>query len=212
MSALAWSDSKQSTYTMPSLISIQIANISFRIQDSQDISVGSSLIILCLSKNAESLVEPMQSTRFAQLDHRELKVLGALQDHTGISVQLFGIQDVLDNGTKSKNAKQVRNVRVYANIYAPMSLFESVGIFASKVKVFLQEPDHCDRNVQYHNPHRLFPDQDGIQYTQSVKVAQPVEPEVEDIVKPLDLSADPQCNRDLAESTSPKTLETQLHS
>ena len=178
--------------------------------------IGSSLVILYLSKDAGALAESTQSTTFAQLDHRESKILGALQNHPGISLQLFGIQDVLDSGAMSKNAKRVvyqsfvRKVRVYANIYGPVSLFKPIGVFASKVKVFLQDPECCDRNVQYHNPQRRFPGHDGVQYTQSMKVVQPAEPEVEEICKPCDLFAHLQCDCDLAESESLKTLETPL--
>ena len=181
-------------------------------------SIGGSLIALSLSKEADSLIEPKHSTIFAKLDFRESKVLGALQDHPEISLQLYGMQDVLDSGAKSASAKRVayqsfiRKVRVYANIYGPMSLFEPIGSFASKAKVFLQDPEHCDRNVQYHNPHRLFPDQDGVQYTQSMKIVQPPEPEVEDIVKPIDLFAVFQSDRDLSESEIPRMLEIPLYS
>lgn len=200
------------------LISMQITNISFRCHDSQHMSRGTSTISLYLSRDATALWNSHQSTEFAELDYRDSKILGALQNHSGVSLQLFGLQDVLDSGAKSKKAKRIVNqssvgkIRVYANIYGPLNLFESVGIFASNAKVFLQDPEHCDRNVQYRNPHRMFSDGDNVQYTQSMNVTQSTEPEVIEILEPVDLFADLEIERDLAETEPSDTLRTPLYS
>lgn len=176
------------------------------------------MINLSLSKDTFALLEPHQSTKFAELDYREAKILGALQHRSGVSLQLFGLQDVSDSGAKSKKARRIvyqnfiGKIRVYANIYGPLSLFESVGIFASKAKIFLQDPEYCDRNVQYHNPHRMFSDGDKVQYTQSMNITQPTEPEVVEILEPLDLFADLEFERDIVESEPSDTLRTPLYS
>jgi SWI/SNF-related matrix-associated actin-dependent regulator of chromatin subfamily A3 len=40
-------------------------------------------------------------------------------------------------------------------IYGPMDAHESVGNFFQECELYLQDPIGCDRNVPYHNPHRL---------------------------------------------------------
>ncbi|KAL8693513.1 MAG: hypothetical protein Q9218_001670 [Villophora microphyllina] len=40
-------------------------------------------------------------------------------------------------------------------IYGPDSLFEAVGVFATRCGIYLQHPMHCSRNVPYRNPHCL---------------------------------------------------------
>lgn len=140
-----------------------------------------------------------------------------MQNHSRVSLQLFGLQDVLDSGAESKKTKRivyqsfVGKIRVYANIYGPLNLFESVDIFASNAKVFLQDSKHCDRNIQYRNPHRMFSDGDKVQYTQSMNVTQSTEPKVVEILEPLDLFADLEFERDLAETEPSNTLRTPLY-
>ena len=40
-------------------------------------------------------------------------------------------------------------------VYGPRRLFDSIGEFLESCNVFLQDPQGCDRNVPYRNPHRL---------------------------------------------------------
>ena len=40
-------------------------------------------------------------------------------------------------------------------LYGPSELATTVGEFFQQMELYLQDPKGCDRNVKYHNPHRL---------------------------------------------------------
>jgi len=53
-----------------------------------------------------------------------------------------------------------RDVVFAANLYGPVKLADLVGTFLSDFGLYLQDPYHCDRDVEYRNPH-LLPEPDG---------------------------------------------------
>jgi hypothetical protein len=57
----------------------------------------------------------------------------------------------------------------------------------------------------------MFSDGDKVQYTQSMNVTQSTEPKVVEILEPLDLFADLEFERDLAETEPSDTLRTPLY-
>lgn len=57
--------------------------------------------------------------------------------------------------TQKRNTNDTHTLPVSIIVYGPIEAFEHVGRFFDECELFLQDPFGCDRNVPYHNPHRL---------------------------------------------------------
>jgi len=94
-------------------------------------------------------------------------------------------------------------------LYGPLRIFEHVGEYLDACGVYLQDPEGCNRNVRYRNPHRLsglFPDapwtieqeMDRLNY------------QYETIQRSVDYLAEVDSKQDLPETAAPCSLMTPL--
>jgi hypothetical protein len=95
-------------------------------------------------------------------------------------------------------------------IYGSPDLFEAIGKFADTCEIYLQDPEHCDRNVEYRNPHRLSRRGEKALYTQSLPKVQTVPNLQRSIVSPFDLLGVAEECETLQESVPHPAVRTSL--
>ena len=106
------------------------------------------------------------------LSKKSAQVLNSLRNASGLSLQYFlrWISGSAYEGTfslgKGDRATSQPRWSLFVNLYGAARLAEDVGSFAEACGICLQDPEHCDRNVEYRNPHRLLRDDGAIFYTQ----------------------------------------------
>jgi SWI/SNF-related matrix-associated actin-dependent regulator of chromatin subfamily A3 len=141
-----------------------------------------------------------------------LHILRSLSEEQSIDLQLLcTIEPNRQQALGSKaNKSKLPNPSAYLSIiiYGPLDLFEDTGKFIEDCDMYLQDPRGCDRNVKYHNPHRLSgldPDVsmtlDLVQLTVSREKAQ----------SPVDLLAGLESNEFLPHTETPSALRTTLY-
>ena len=146
------------------------------------------------------------------LDSRTSKILRTLKADVAITLQTFTVPIYTENKTRRKGQKGETDIGfvLCVNIYGPRDLADVVGDFASQCKLFLQDPQHCDRNVEYLNPHRMPFDE--VVFTSSLQLLVPESspPRIE-VRQTQDLFRDFECDEDLVETDlPPDCLKTAL--
>ena len=147
------------------------------------------------------------------LDIRTSRILRTLQADAAIMLQLLTVPSRAENKTRRRGQKGEMDMgyALFVNIYGPRDLADLVGEFASKCNLFLQDPQYCDRNVEYLNPHRMPLDE--VVFTSSLKLLAPesAPPKIE-VRQTQDLFRDFEFDEDLAETDlPPDLLKTTLH-
>ena len=114
---------------------------------------------------------------------------------------------------KSKTSTSRPRLQVSVILYGPGTLFEAVGAFAAKCRLYLQHPRHCDRNVPYRNPHCLSPEGGrGISTFDLQATLGTFSHSGLDIsANPIDLFADAAEQDGLSEAHAPQNLSTELY-
>ena len=86
-------------------------------------------------------------------------VLWWLSQMQGMSLQLRCVIKQPPDGAGSKRKEKGTNLKLCASVfgilYGPLGSFDAIGEFLEDNNIFLQDPQGCDRNVRYRNPHRL---------------------------------------------------------
>ena len=96
-------------------------------------------------------------------------------------------------------------------IYGPMTVYDEIGEFLQSVGLYLQDPQGCDRNVRYRNPHRLSGLDEDAPMTLELRNVQPQEKRAEELLQsPIDVFSDFETHTLLAETISPDCLATEL--
>ncbi len=174
-----------------------------------------SLIPLVLDDDNSKLHISGESQEFGYLDIRTGEILGRLRAESGISLQILCSMTTSQPGIwlyKQLHGREGQGeLSLCVNIYGPETLFEDIGAFASECMLFLQDPQNCDREVIYRNPHRLSFGTSPITYTRSEPGHGTLSPEIEDFggsLDPFDIS---DLTKDLPETEPAKILRTSLY-
>lgn len=150
--------------------------------------------------------------KIIDLDSRTSKILRTLQADAAIMLQVFTVPSRAENKTGRKGLKGEMDIGyiLCTNIYGPRDLADLVGEFASRCKLTLQDPQYCDRNVKYVNPHRMPFDEVGFTNSLQLLASESAPPKIE--VRPTqDFFRDFEFDEDLAETDlPPKLLKTTL--
>ncbi|GIZ42556.1 hypothetical protein CKM354_000581800 [Cercospora kikuchii] len=94
-------------------------------------------------------------------------------------------------------------------LYTSEADIDEVGRALDECHIYLQDPQYCDRNVPYRNPHRLFQPGDTIRTTFSLHDQLPGNT-LESYQNPADILADLETQEELSEALSPPGLKTGL--
>ena len=160
-------------------------------------------------KGQDLLVEAEYDVSFGQLPDRIVSLLKELVQDGAIEVQLFCRFIAAPSAhalSKSPSKALPATATLCVNLYGPLRLFNDVGNFTQRCGVYLQDPQHCDRNVRYFNPHRLSSEDEEVVMTLTND-----KQEMETFHNPLDILKDLECDEDLAESEVPVALKTPLY-
>jgi len=117
---------------------------------------------LKLQSDSVTLLNADTHATYGQLDPLAAKVLAVFLQETSIALQLqavepgnYGIDQMNDGARSRRSSKRMPPPSLHVIIYGARHLFEAVGDFMAKCHYFLQQPQHCNRNVEYCNPHCL---------------------------------------------------------
>jgi SWI/SNF-related matrix-associated actin-dependent regulator of chromatin subfamily A3 len=152
-------------------------------------------------------------TRLGTVSQRTSKIIQTLQSTPDIAMRCFAKNvsssncndDALSRKSCCKGTWQL-----CINIYGPTRQFEPLGDFMDACGIYLQDPERCDRNVAYRNPHRLSRIDGIILYTQSLPNIEAVVEVEDNIANPLDLLEAVEENEALPLSPPPSALRTAL--
>lgn len=168
-------------------------------------------------RDCNGLTSLNEDSEVAGLDCKMAQIFKVLCREPTVSLQAFLAQNTLLDGLDKGQFKNGTTnshpgaTHLYVNVYGPATIVDSIGTFASKCGLFLQDPQHCDRDVEYRNPHRISFEDDVPVYTQSMRVTQNPSLEIEEIGKPLDLFRDLELEESLAESEPGSAVRTKLY-
>lgn len=95
-----------------------------------------------------------------------------------------------------------------ANLYGPMEIFDDVGDFLQDNDRYLQDPNGCNRNVQYRNPHMIAGLDDIPQWTSDLDS---LLDDCEKLQEATGLMDSLQTDERLTESETPPSLKTALY-
>ena len=105
-----------------------------------------------------------------------------------------------------------RKVKLCATLYGSLDFFEDVKSFAKCCGFFLQDPESCELDVPYRNPHCLTPlgaIPTTFELAQELKLDR--EPIIEASKNPIDLFADQEELCLLPEANPPGSLATEMY-
>ena len=171
--------------------------------------------MVILLPECDAIAQADGGDALASLGSRDARILRTLLADPDITLQIFldpstADQAVFGNRPQSSlHMNETWTQCLCVNIYGPPGLFDHVGAFASKCQLYLQDPRHCDRNVEYRNPHRM-PFEEAV-YTNSLhlQIPKPDSSTIE-IREPMDMFRDIGLEEELAETESPPILRSSL--
>ena len=182
-----------------------------------DVHTFSGYFPVILVRNCDALARPQDAEEVAYLDTKTASILSTLQRDQEIRLQAFVIPPNRDQAMPRKSQRPSTNTTRIAthclcvNIYGSSSLGEALGAFASRCKLFLQDPRNCDRNVEYLNPHRMPLQEVVFTHSLHFHVPDPMVPEIE-IRKPQDIFRDFELDGTIDETDPPAMLKSILQS
>ena len=211
--------------SIPGQALASLADLIFQIVDlvftiSKSYSICKTPIPLEILEDSCTLIDTNSKSSFGVLDRNGRKILDVLQKE--VSVQLFA--DILGSSAiSSRTTTQLRSSTkaqklastpvLCVTLYGRQSLFEPVGLFAARCKLYLQHPRNCDKNVQYRNPHCLSSKTSDILHTYNLGDAlHPDRGHASELsINPIDLLADAAGQEILVDTDSPQALRTTLY-
>ena len=150
---------------------------------------------------------------FANLAQRTATMLRNLEVYC--TLQLFCLTNTQHEAHDSSHHKQsgkkgiITPTILCVNVYGPSDIGESVGEFFTKLKMHLQDPVHCDRDVVYLNPHLLCNDRERVTTLSLTKACSA--PDIEHVADKPDLYELLRNEETLPETETPATLITGLY-
>ena len=162
---------------------------------------------MTISQDSTAVAEESNVNEVTLLDSRDSKIIKALKADAAIILQVLAVRTrVMHTATgRTRKGLDSTSYNLCVNIYGPRDLFDLFGAFATQCKMFLQDPKHCDRDVEYLHPHRMPFDE--VVYTKSLE---PLDPESTlskiEFRQPQDLFRDFELDDDLAETSPPSDI------
>ncbi|KAE9982043.1 hypothetical protein EG327_005975 [Venturia inaequalis] len=146
------------------------------------------------------------------IDTASSQLLQALLDEPVIDLQvLCEISPLAANVSKSQaRARSRMPCKIAIIIYGPNNLFEDVGKFFEEHGICLEDPNGCDRDVLYRNPHRMTCS-DASECVLTLELDTPtIATKLIHLPVTKDLLEDFNNSEDLAEAPQPIGLNTKL--
>jgi SWI/SNF-related matrix-associated actin-dependent regulator of chromatin subfamily A3 len=216
--ALEWCVSCKFSLSLGTDTRNQLVNLPFKLRTEHS-QLSHPLSVKIADDDSTILLQDTDEI-FADLTPASSKILGVLSKEPQLSIQLYVAPSIsLPEASIAKTEHKIfalqHTLGLFAILYGAAGLFEAVGEFASKCKLFLQHPRFCDRNVEYHNPHCVARESGNVLYTYHLEFLVPEDegPSVllETLSNPIDLFARDDDENNLEEARPPESLRTELY-
>ncbi len=227
---LAWSEYLTKS-TVRNLTLDQLVAVPHEVSYYTDLAIGPS-IALTLQSDVVTLHYSDTSSVYGRLHPVASQILKVLQREPSISLQLY--ISACEPGPPTRASDKARSQRsrkrhtdrsLQVIIYGSRHLFNSIGTFLSGCRfadskestasTYLQQPQHCDRNVQYCNPHCLSPQTSHYVFTfdleEPAQQSSTYVPSMYIAINFIDRFADVSASDMLGETESPSCLKTKLY-
>ena len=169
---------------------------------------------------SRNLCDSETGSNFGIIDNRGKEILDALRKD--ITFQLFANSTPTRSGevarsrtsskTTVKRQKIDQTLELCAVLYGSPALSSAVGTFTAKCGLYLQHPEHCDRNVPYQNPQCLSSDSGTTVFTLELQNLIKVNKLGSEIAaNPIDFFADTSVRDVLPDAATPCSLSTELY-
>lgn len=144
-------------------------------------------------------------------------VLQALLDEASLELQVSCSfeDDSFQSKKKQKGFQGDVKCSLSIILYGPLPLADEVGEFCQDWNIYLQDPQGCNRDVRYCNPHRLSSSNiQSLPMTSNLGLppASMDMPNLEEITQQAELLAILNSQGDLPEANQPDAIETSLQS
>ena len=118
----------------------------------------------------------------------------------------------ISSGTAVKRQKIQRTLELCAVLYGSPAFSSAVGTFTAKCGLYLQHPEHCDRNVPYRNPQCLSSELGDTVFTLGMQnLINVTDPGLEIAANPIDHFADASVQDVLSDAGTPSSLSAELY-
>ena len=178
---------------------------------------------LTIHPESGQLVDRNGATVFGTIPPTVEKILAVLQKELSVQIQAdcsmsSGSPELRPSNYPSKRRRKHTDrsrssLELSIVLYGRPALFESVGEFAAKCNMYLQHPQHCDRNVLYMNPHCLSSSNGVKVLTKDLDshFSGLVNTKPEILANPIDLFTNNMQQDNLVEAGTPHALRTTLY-
>ena len=140
-------------------------------------------------------------------DKHNFETVQQLQNQSCLRLQMYcQAKSGLIGRTQAQKAVHVQ-CELSVIVYGPCTRSDNIGDYLQACGLYLQDPEHCDCDVPYSNPHCLSPLEEGILMTSSLQI--PVSA-VENIYDPSGLFDSLSGVMELEETEPPAIIKTPL--
>ncbi|KAL8824558.1 MAG: hypothetical protein Q9191_004973 [Dirinaria sp. TL-2023a] len=195
--------------------------VGFGARMTDNFPIKKTPIDLKVHPDSGELIDVEGSSIFGTILFANHKVLSVLQRE--LSLQIYAdYARSLELRSSNQPSKRRQNnatdptkpsLELSIILYGRPALFEAVGQFAARCNMYLQHPNHCDRNVLYMNPHCLSSPKEIRIMTHDLDadLAGFANQNTQFPANPIDLFTDTNHQEELAESGTPCALRTALY-
>lgn len=160
---------------------------------------------ICFNHSGEQAQLLIDSHVVGNLTAPNAHVISCLQAEALLTLQAY-----INTNKKphTKALQEAPHMSVCVILYGPSNLSRDLGEFLDKCDIYLQDPLHCDFNVEYHNPQRLYsPLDQGCTTSQLAHIFDDRSQVYEDLT---DILSNFNAREDLEEYPNPSVLRTTL--
>jgi SWI/SNF-related matrix-associated actin-dependent regulator of chromatin subfamily A3 len=196
----------------------QLVNLPFILRT--EVSCSSGPVSVSIAGNGSAILFQDTTQIFADLTPATSKILGVLLNEPQVSLQLyvassFSFLEASKAECEHRVGARQRLLGLFAVLYGAADLFEAVGEFASKCRLFLQHPRFCDRDVEYCNPHCILQESRKVLSTRQLGFLDPPDEgssvQLEAFSNPIDLFTRDDNEHNLPQARAPESLVTELY-
>ncbi|KAF1952458.1 hypothetical protein CC80DRAFT_552277 [Byssothecium circinans] len=131
-----------------------ITNLNVQFDTPLSFPLSNRIAASVASNGGVRITESLSDGRF---DEQGTAIIEALISDGAFEIQvsLSPLEQALIRERLRKCTSQSNTLLASLIIYGPLEAFDAVGTFFQDCELYLQDPIGCDRNIPYHNPHRL---------------------------------------------------------
>lgn len=173
-------------------------------------------ISLDLSADITTLLDVNTKCVFGTISSKTTEIIRGLREKVCIQVfadyEASSASNPISSGPKKRSRPtDCSSIELSLVLYGHSSLFEPVGIFATKCGIYLQHPRYCNRDVPYRNPHCLSLEDGKSLSTYDLPTQLSLINSETLPPNPIDVLLDAGQQEHLSEAPAPDTVKTPLY-